>query len=418
MNYSLLLDSALNFSNPYILIITGSVALILSFFFNQIANKTNIPSVLMLIVLGILFNYGLKFLGVPSYDFLATLKLLGIVGVIMIVLEAALDLDIQKEKMGMIMKALGISLLELLLSSYFFALIIQYFIDMDFWTAVLHAAPLAVLSSAIIIPSVGQLSEEKKEFMVYNGTFSDILGIVFFYFVLGLLESGSIETAITQFGIYFILTIIVSFLFGYILVLVFQKIEAGTKLFVLIASLLLIYAVGKLFHLSPLLLILIFGIILTNPKLFFFGPMKNWINIDAIKKIEHEFHIITIETAFVIRTFFFIVFGMTITLASLLSLNVLLISMLILVFMYFIRFALLSLFEGRDFTLQLLIAPRGLITILLFYAIPKNLKVAEFDTGILLFVILISSLIMTFGLIRYGKVPEKKELTVEMVDDI
>ena len=54
---------------------------------------------------------------------------------------------------------------------------------------------------------------------------------------------------------------------------------------------------------------------------------------------------------------------------------------------------------GKDILPQLFIAPRGLITVLLFYAIPVEAQVATFDQGILLFVIIGTSLIMTFAMI-------------------
>lgn len=56
-------------------------------------------------------------------------------------------------------------------------------------------------------------------------------------------------------------------------------------------------------------------------------------------------------------------------------------------------------FVGKDMLPQLFIAPRGLITVLLFYAIPEEAKVEGFDSGILLFVIIATSLIMTFAMI-------------------
>jgi len=59
----------------------------------------------------------------------------------------------------------------------------------------------------------------------------------------------------------------------------------------------------------------------------------------------------------------------------------------------------LIVFLGRDINPQLWIAPRGLITILLFYAIPTNMTVEGFNSGILLYIILGSSLIMTFAMI-------------------
>ena len=52
---------------------------------------------------------------------------------------------------------------------------------------------------------------------------------------------------------------------------------------------------------------------------------------------------------------------------------------------------------------QLFIAPRGLITVLLFYAIPKEAEVATFEPGILLFIIIGTSLIMTGGMIYEKK---------------
>ena len=164
---------------------------------------------------------------------------------------------------------------------------------------------------------------------------------------------------------------------------------------------------GKLLHLSPLLIILIFGLALSNHQTFFKIFKNDFEQDDPIEKIEKEFHLITLETAFVVRTFFFVVFGMTIALSSLINAKVFLISALILVGLYAVRFIMLKLFLRKDITPELYIAPRGLITILLFFAIPSSFQVENFDTGILLYVILISSLVMTFSLIQDSK---KKKL--------
>ena len=60
-------------------------------------------------------------------------------------------------------------------------------------------------------------------------------------------------------------------------------------------------------------------------------------------------------------------------------------------------------FIGKDISPQLYIAPRGLITVLLFYAIPEGAIVAGFEAGILLFIIIGTSLIMTFAMIADKK---------------
>ena len=74
--------------------------------------------------------------------------------------------------------------------------------------------------------------------------------------------------------------------------------------------------------------------------------------------------------------------------------------MVILAIIYAIRAIVLFLFNGRDIVTQLFLAPRGLITILLFFAIPQEFNIGKEFEGVLLFVILISCLIMTWSMIR------------------
>ena len=97
---------------------------------------------------------------------------------------------------------------------------------------------------------------------------------------------------------------------------------------------------------------------------------------------------------------FFIIFGITIVLGSLLSIKVILISALILASIYGLRFLLFQLFLGKDIYPEVYVAPRGLITVLLFFAIPEEMQVASFDNGVLLFVIIATALVMTWAMIK------------------
>lgn len=382
------------------LIIAAAVIVILSFWFNGLAKKTNIPSVLMLIVLGIIVQYAWRQFVGPIPDFSGSLEILGTVGLIMIVLEAALELELKREKLVPIVKAVVIALIGLIGSAWVAALIIYQFIpEMTMQSAWLYATPLSILSSAIIIPSVGGLREDKKEFHIYESTFSDIMGIMMFYFLAADFDPAQ-DGGVVGFAGNIVLTMVIAVVAGYAIILVFQKIKSSAKLFLLIAILLLLYAIGKKMHLSPLIIILIFGLIIKNIKLFFPGKTAIFLDKERIHQMYHELHIITLETAFVVRTFFFVIFGITIVIASLFSLNVALISILIIASIYAIRFVLLRVFIGKDFLPQLFIAPRGLITVLLFYGIPESAQIESFESGVLLFVIIATSLIMTFAMIR------------------
>ena len=398
----------MDFSSPYALIIGSSIVLILSFFYGEISKKTSIPSVLMLIITGVLISAGLQAVGIVDINYRPILEIIGIVGLIMIVLEAALELKLDREKIVPISIAFGIALFGLLISIWVTALILQYFIDdMDWFHALLYATPLSILSSAIIIPSVTHLRIDKKEFHIYESTFSDILGIMVFYFLTSKIPShadgGSSGGGLISFGLTTLLTIVLSIIFSYVIVLIFQKIKSDAKQFLLLAVLLLLYSLGKLMHLSSLIIILIFGLVIANMDLFFQGPLKKLIDKSKAKDIYRGLHVITLETAFVVRTFFFVIFGITIVFSTLASWSVVLVSLLCLVVIYVVRWLLLRVSIGKDIMPQLYIAPRGLITILLYYAIPEEAKIEGFSEGILLFIIIGTSLIMTWAMISDKK---------------
>ena len=385
--------------SSYNLLIEVSVIIILSFLFNSISKKTNIPAVLMLIVLGVVLQFGLKYASGDIIDFFPILEILGIVGLIMIVLEAALELELKREKLIPILKSFVVALLGLFLSAWVAALILyQYIPDMTMHSAWLYATPLSILSSAIIIPSVNDLKSHKKEFHIYESTFSDIIGIMMFYFLAGKLNPAE-DNGIIGFTGNLLLTIVISLVASYAIIIIFQKIKSQVKLFLLIAVLLLLYALGKKMHLSSLIIILIFGLVIANMKLFFKGKLSNFLDYEKAHHIYHELHTITAETAFVVRTFFFVIFGLRIAITSIFNIDVAIISSLIILSIYVIRAALMLIFVGKDMLPQLFIAPRGLITVLLFYAIPAEAQIEGFDSGILLFVIIATSLVMTFAMI-------------------
>lgn len=385
----------------YHLIIIFSVTIIISYFFNLYAKKSGIPAVLLLIGLGIGINYVLRFSGFPKPDLLPILEVLGVVGLILIVLEAALDLQLLKEKVGLIIKSFLVALIGLAGTAYLAALALNYLMEVEVLNALLYTIPLSILSSAIILPSIDDLDEDKRDFMIYESTFSDIVGIIGFYSVLTMVGSGSNENVYGEVFGNLALTVVFSIIISYILIYVFQNIKGHVKLFLLIAILLLLYAVGKMFHLSSLIIILIFGMILNNYKVFFRGGLMRLLNKEKVEEVLNDMRVVTAETAFVVRTFFFIIFGWSVYLGSLLSFKVIGIGLVILFIIYLVRAITLFIFNGKNIVTQLFLAPRGLITILLFFAIPEELSIGPEFQGVLLFVILVSCLVMTWSLISY-----------------
>ncbi|KPL11989.1 MAG: sodium:proton exchanger [Bacteroides sp. SM23_62] len=397
--------------NPYLGVIAICIIVIFSYNFNIISRYTNIPSVLLLIGLGIAIRQGLQALQIEVGENLVhLLEMVGIVGLIMIVLEAALELELSREKISLILRSFFIAFFGLFLTSFLTAYIIYRFIVADLYTAMLYAVPLSILSSAIIIPSVARLMKSKREFLVYESAFSDILGIMFFYFLLSEAGKSSIGGIVLNVSLNILSTVVLAVVVSYFLVWLLQRINSQVKMILLISVLVMLYAIAKMLHLSSLIIILIFGLVLNNYSHFFRWKLRSWIREERLKPVLEDFHLITTEAAFFIRTFFFVLFGISLELIDLVDLNAALISLGIVGSIILVRFICLKLFRVKNMVTELFVAPRGLITILLFFSIPAAKQFAGFSPGILLYTILITSVIMAVVLVVKGKETERFEV--------
>lgn len=398
-------------NTPSVLIALAAIVIV-SYLFNLLAKRTRVPSVLMLLGTGIILGAFGNYFHFPQPNVQPSLEILGSIGLIMIVLEAALDLEFSKDRRSLVGRSFILTLMEMGFTVFFLAGLFHVGMDAPWENAILYAVPLSILSSAIVIPSIEYFKKDLKEFMIYQSTFSDILGIMLFYFLVEGFEnpSGNATEWLLQFGWSFGISVIVSAVFSYLLVILLQNIKTQLKLFLLISVLILLYAVGKLLHLSSLLVILIFGMILNNPQLFFPGRLRRLLKANIVNSLLKDFKLITRETAFIVRTFFFVVFGYSIDLSSLGNPLVIFFAALSLIGIYQIRKVSVSWTVKAPSTLLNYLAPRGLITILLFYAIPSNMNIAQFDNGILLYIILISSSIMAWGMVRHKEKDDHRTL--------
>ena len=395
--------------NTLSILIVLPLLVVFSYIFDAIARKTKFPSVILLMFTGIIVRVGTNLYGFTEFKFLDQLiPVLGTVGLILIVLEGALELDIKKEKLPVILKGFFAAALILILNIIAVAWVLENFLSMEHKTAVIFAIPLAIISSAVAIPSAAGLLDHEKEFVVYESTFSDILGIMIFNYAIRQFESNqsliSPESMIAL-GLQIIGVIVVSLFITYLLFQLLQKIEHHVKFFLILALLVLVYAFGKLFHLPALVTIFIFGLFLSNVQVLLPGFMKKYLDLNQTEKGLHEFHILTAESTFLVKTFFFLFFGFSISLTQFNSLNPFLIGLLIFTIMLIIRYIYFTVSTFKIIPSTLVyISPRGLISILLFLQIKEvtfiDLSKAIIDERVLLVVILLSMMIMTLGAMK------------------
>ncbi len=397
---------------------------IFSYLFDAFARKTKFPAVILLLLTGVLIRVITSANGYEDFEFLNDLiPVLGTIGLILIVLEGALELEINRQKLPTILKgflsAIVILLLNIVVISWFF----NYFLGMELHTATIFATPLSIISSAVAIPSAANLLNQDKEFVVYESTFSDILGIVIFNYAIRQAESGQPMIAIESIvglGLQILGIVVISILITYVLFRLLQNIEHHVKFFLILSLLILVYAIGKFFHLPALLTIFIFGVFLSNIKELLPKFLLRYFQLNHSEKDLHEFHILTAESTFIVRTFFFLFFGFSIVISDFDSFMPLVYGVLVFAIMFLIRYLyfVLTSFKIKPSVL-LYMSPRGLISILLFLQI-KDLEIIKLEKSVidermLLVVILTSMLAMTLGTLsnKQKSIPEEVVLEEE-----
>jgi Kef-type K+ transport system membrane component KefB len=357
------------------------------------------------------------------------IPVLGTIGLILIVLEGALELDISKEKSVLILKGFFAALIILILNIASLQWVFVQLFQMDPQLATLSAIPLAIISSAVAIPSAASLLNQDREFIVYESTFSDILGIMIFNYAIRQFEAQQDLIGATPLGSLFLQilgVVVISLAITYVLYRLIRQIHHHVKFFLILALLILVYAFGKLFHLPALVTIFIFGIFLSNVKSLLPNFLKTYLDLDQTEKELHEFHILTAESTFIVRTFFFLFFGFSIQLTDFNSPKPLLYGILIIAIIMILRYLYFTVTTLKFKPSSLVyMSPRGLISILLFIQLKEvsfiDLRNSPIDERVLLFVILSSMLIMLIGTLKKPKsielendIEEQVPLTVEM----
>jgi len=392
--------------DAYSILVILSVLVVLSYLFNFLSAKLRIPSVLLLLASGIGLNYAAQYFGFQLPPTRTLLEILGITGLIFIVLEASLDLSIEPKKFKFISRAFLAALGLMGITSISIALLFSNYFDVDFRKALLHAIPLSVISSAIAIPSVQHMDKEKREFVVYESTFSDIVGIVLFNFVSMEPESGL--GSVVTFSWNIILIVFLSIISTGFLVFLLNHTTAHIRFFLTFAILILIYSFAKYLHLPSLVVVLCFGLVLSNFRHFNHRLVLKFISVERINDVTKEMKTITAETAFIIRTFFFLLFGFSINLELLGSPDVIILGSAVIGITVLLRFVFFKAILKMNSTPLMLIAPRGLITVLLFYSIPESQRMADLSEGVLFLVIVFTGLMMTLGLLLNKQSPREE----------
>ena len=385
------------------IIITICCLLLIAYLFDLTASRTRIPSVILLLLLGWAVKLVAQFLQIDIPSLSPLLPAFGTIGLILIVLEGSLELKLSRERSPLIKKSILMSALPMLLMLAGCAWLIHDQYQVSWKTSLINITPLCIISSAIAIPSAAAIESRFRETVIYESSFSDIIGVMIFNFLIlnetiGPLQVGNLFLQI-------LLMTVISLLVTILLAFFLRRIDHHIKFVPIILVLILIYFVSKYFHLPGLIFILLFGLLLGNAEKVIKIKGLEHIDTSRLQDEVHKFREITTEGAFLIRAMFFLIFGFQIETADVLNSDTLLWSTAITALIFVLRAVHLRITGLPVFPL-IYFAPRGLITILLFLSIPAEFTIPLINTALIIQVILMTAVVMMLGLMSQSK-PQK-----------
>lgn len=371
-----------------------SVCVLVSYWYSHLGRQLRFPSVVFLLATGLALREATDRYGSTVQLPPGLLPLLGTIGLILIVLEGGLDLDLKPGRRGFLMRTFNAALAGVLATSAAVAVAFAYLWDLSWTTAALMAIPFGVISSAVAIPSSEVIGDEDREFVIYESSWSDILGVMLFNAVLVTAAGGGFTANFFGGGA---AVLVMGGLIGLAVYWLVGHLEGHVKFLPLIFALILVYGGAKALHLSPLLIVLILGLMLNNPHLirrikFFDGLHTNHYPAELVK-LKH----LTAEATFLVRTFFFLVLGYSTTLEAFADTQTWIVALALVAGIFVLRVPVIALLSGRQMRPLIWAAPRGLITVLLFYSLPAGTVPDLFPPGALILVVLVSCVLMAIG---------------------
>ncbi len=378
------------------IIITICVLLLIAYTFELSSSRTKIPAVILLLFLGWIVRQGSELMDIYIPNLSNLLPILGTLGLILIVLEGALGLEFNRSKIPMIKKSFAIAFIPIFLLSFLIAFLFQYISGAIFKDALINAIPFSVISSSIAIPSVRDQAKATKEFVIYESSFSDIIGILFFNFVVYNATISAISFA--GFGIELLIMAGISFLATMGLSLLLSKIDHEIKFAPIVILIILVYEISKIYHLPALLFILLLGLFLGN-----LDELKRFKWIQKLKPDElnleiHKFKDLITEATFIVRSVFFLLFGFLMTTSEIINPETFKWALVIVAGIFLIRAIVVKIFRFPLSPL-LFVAPRGLINILLFISIIPEMKIGFVNKSLIIQVIILTAFVMMGGLL-------------------
>jgi potassium/hydrogen antiporter len=286
----------------------AGIIIFVGFIAEWIFDKTNIPDVLWLMILGLIIGYFFDF--EKSAVFKEASPVFITFALIFILFEGVLNIDFKKIFTGVV-EGGSLSFISFIVTMLFTA-IAMVAAGWGVLEGLLLGAILGDASQAVIVPIIKKIhiKEETAIALTFESAISDVFVIVGTLAIINiiLMESFSI-TAVFQKILYsFLSAILIGIVAGFIWVKLLPFMNKLSKSYITsIAALLILYSLVEYFGANGALACLTFGIVLGNSKKIFHMLKK-----DTQYNMENSAKFFYSQISFFLKTFFFVYLGLII----------------------------------------------------------------------------------------------------------
>ena len=333
--------------------------------FAVVFEKTRIPDVLFLMLVGIIFGPALGFLSQNSFGY--TGKFLTMVALILILFEGGIDL-----KIGELRRILWVSLFmtfgTFLLTVVAVTLIMHHFGGFDWVIGVIVGSALGGMSPAVVIPVVRMLKlrGSSRTLLFVESAVADVLSLVV---SAGIVEAYKAKATLlpSAIALQLSLSFLISLLVGMIVAAVWssalRKIrEFPNTIFTTFGVVFIVYSVAELLGGSGAAASFVFGVLLANFRDIsheYRHLFSGVFSFDTPSEVEKSFYG---EVIFLLKAFFFFYLGVSFNYVSeeVLILSFMIVFAMIVLRFFFIAFGASSHIIRRDAVIMSVLIPKGL----------------------------------------------------------
>jgi len=368
-------------------------------------SRTNIPDVLVLMLLGIVI--GPLFGIVSPADFGKIGSLIATIALVVILFESGTSLDLNV--LGKSLATTGwLSFACFILTIVVVAVVAYFTLDLAMLPAILLGVTVGGTSSAVVIPMVTalKLGEKASTVLVLESALTDVLCIVGVFALLQIYTQGDVAAGRLVGGVIaaLVFAAVIGFIGGIGWLLVLGKVrDFPNTISSTLAYVFIVYGATEGLGFSGAIAALSLGITLTNFEKFGLHRIQQLDRkLEPLNQMDITFYR---EAVFLLKTYFFIYLGISIHFGAA-EIAFAAISMVLLIYamrMLLTRFVLRSPdFNLRDTAITAIMAPKGLAAAVLA-SLPLNYGVAGGETirDVTYMVVLVSITLTALLVIAY-----------------